>query len=304
MTNEELVKKIQEGENVRENLEALYLQNIGMINRIVARYAGIEDPEDLRQEAFLAVHRAALLWSADAGGSFITYAVYWIRQYLQRYIDNCGGVVRVPSHQMERIRKYRRIMNSYRVQFGREPEPIELMYLLNLSADQLEDLKKDVHALRIRSTAEVIGGEDEDITLEDTIPAEGDDIEDLIESIQAQELQRVLWGCVDALKQQEASVIRSRYLDKKTLKECSEAMGVSKEYIRRLEFNAMRSLRHGDNLRRLRPFLTDYGAYNAGFRNTSLSGFKRTFTSSQEYAVMNLEDAMRWGNLQGAVIQV
>lgn len=138
MTNEELAVKIQRGEDVQESLEALYLQNIGIIKKIVKKYAGIEDPEDLMQEAFFAIRKAALLWSPAAGAGFAHYAGFWIKQILLRYIDNCGGVVRVPVNQRARIQRYHRTVNRFRVCLGRNPEPMELCFALDISADQTD----------------------------------------------------------------------------------------------------------------------------------------------------------------------
>lgn len=302
MTNEELALKIQRGEDVQESLEALYLQNIGLINKIVARYAGIEDPEDLKQEAFFAIRKAALLWSPAAGAGFAHYAGFWIRQILLRYIDNCGGVVRVPVSQRARIRRYHRTVNRFRVGLGRDPEPLELCFALDINAGQLENLQRDINALRIRSTSEVIG-DDEDMSLEDTLQAAGDPIGDVVDRIQAEELQRVLWGVVDELKGMQADVIRERYRDGLTLKECGDLHGISTERIRWIENKALRAMRTGRSRRVLIPFFTESGAYATGLRG-SLAAFKRSHVSPQEHAIMYLEERMKWGNLQGAVIQV
>ena len=302
MTNEELALKIQRGEDVQESLEALYMQNIGLINKIVARYAGIEDPEDLKQEAFFAFQKAALLWSPAAGAGFAHYAGFWIKQILLRYINNCGGVVRVPVNQRARIQRYHRTVNRFRVCLGRDPEPMELCFALDINADQLESLQQDVHALRIRSTSEVIG-DDDDMSLEDTLQAAGDPIEDVVDRIQAEELQRVLWGVVDELKGRQADVIRERYRDGLTLKECGDLHGISIERIRQIENNALRAMRTGRSRRVLIPFFTESGAYSTGLRG-SLASFRRSHVSPQEHAIMYLEERMKWGNLQGAVIQV
>ena len=156
-TNEELVTMIQDGSNVKENLERLYLQNIGLIEKVIRRYSGIEELEDLRQEAFIGMVKAARLWDPEKGANFSTYYLYWIKQTVQRYIDNCVGVVRVSVSQRQRIRQYNRIINEFRVKFGRMPTALELAAALEISSDQLEDLEKDIQALRIRSTSEPIG---------------------------------------------------------------------------------------------------------------------------------------------------
>ena len=74
--------------------------------------------------------------------------------------------------------------------------------------------------------------------------------------------------------------------------------------IRQIEQDALKAMRTGRNRRALSPFYTESGAYSAGLRSISLAAFKRSHVSSQERAVMYLEERLNWHNLQGAVIQV
>ena len=289
-TNEELVTMIQDGSNVKENLERLYLQNIGLIEKVIRRYSGIEEREDLRQEAFIGMVKAARLWDPEKGANFSTYYLYWIKQTVQRYIDNCVGVVRVSVSQRQRIRQYNRIINEFRVKFGRMPTALELAAALEISSDQLEDLEKDIQALRIRSTSEPIGADTDDLTLEDTLPACGDLIEDMIEKIQHEELSSELWLCVDELKPKQAACIRGQFKDGLTLKECGDALGVSIERARRLKEEGLRELRKPRFAKRLRVFLSDRTLYSQGLNGTSLTTYKRTGTSAQERIIMWMEE--------------
>lgn len=289
MTNEELCIAIQsETGDKSELLEQLYIQNAKMIEKIIRRYQESQELDDLRQEAYFGIYRAAELWNPDKDSTFLTYAVYWIRQAITRYIGNCGSCIRVPVKRRAQIGRYNRALNSYRVRFGREPSNMELCSLLDLTLEQLKNLRNDAQALRIRSTSEPIGGEEDDITLEDTIAAAEDPVQDTIDKIQREELAAALWNCVDDLKPQQAAMIRDRYRNGHTLKECGEALGVSTERARQLERNAMRELRSARNVKRLRPYLTDQGAYTMGLQGNGITAFERK-GSSQERAVMLLE---------------
>ena len=188
MTNEELVHEYQAGN--REAIEQLYLQNSGMIEKIVRRYSGAEELEDLRQESFFGLVKAAELWNPEKGASFLTYAIYWIRAVIGRYIEECGGVVRIPSYKRALIGRYHKARNSYHVLFGSDPSDWELCAALDITKDQLKELKADVQSARIRSTSELIGGENDELTLEDMLADEADQIGDLIEKLQHEELAR------------------------------------------------------------------------------------------------------------------
>jgi len=287
MTNEQLCMMYQSGN--KEVIEDLYKNNIGMIEKIVRRYKGVEDLEDLRQESYFGLVRAAELWSPDKGGSFITYAVFWIRQAIQSYLINCGGVVRIPANRRAQIGRYKRVVHAYQIQFGRDPSERELCAVLGLRREQLEELQKDVRALRIRSTSEVIGGEDDDLTLEDTIAADGDAMEDTVERVYQQELSDELLSCVNELKPQQADIIRSRYIEGRTLSECGAVIGVSVERARAIQQQALRELRKPRYTKRLLPYLDDGTARGWSLSGTGHGTFER-YGSVQERAMIRLEE--------------
>ena len=284
MSNEELVIRIQQGGDRREELEELYKQNRGIIAKIVNRYHGSEDEEDLFQEAYFGIATAAELWKPEEGASFATYAVYWIRQVLRRYIDNCGNLIRIPVHQKDRIILYRKTIAGFRREFGRDPFPLELMRALGVSFGQLQDLIKDAQALKVRSLAEEIGEDGE--TLQEVIADPEDRIEAVLDRIEREELSALLWSLVDALEEQQAHIIRERYQGGKTLQECGDEIGCTREKARQIEAKAMRELRKRNTRNKLRPYLD---VYSIGVHG-SLNSFRYSFTSSTEYAALCLID--------------
>ena len=299
MTNEKLCIAIQSGTGDKQQLlEQLYLQNVGMIEKIIRRYGGAEELEDLRQESYFGIVKAAELWKPEKGASFLTYAAFWIRSTISRYMEECGGVVRIPSYKRALIGRYYRTLNSYRVRFGCDPSNRELYAALDITKDQLKELKKDIQAARIRSTSEPIGGESEELTLEDTLAAAGDPIGEALERMQHKQLSAELWSCVDDLEPRESAVIRSRYGNEQalTLKECGENLGVSPERVRQVEAAALRKLRKPRYTKRILPYLDDKTAYSWGMRGTGHGVFERA-GSVQERAMMRLEEIIAGTNL-------
>ena len=300
MTNEELVIEYQTGN--KAVIEQLYLQNRGMIEKIVRRYAGIEELDDLRQESFFGLVKAAELWKPENETAFMTYAAYWIRAAIHRYIENCSGVVRIPTHKRAQIGRYNKAVSSYRVRFGRDPSDRELCVALNLKSKQLEDLKKDILASQVRSTSEVIGGENDDLTLEDTIAAGGDAIEDTVEQLQRDELSDELWSCVDELKPQQAYVIRARYKGGRTLEECGTAIGLSTQRAKSIHDQALRELRKTHYTKRLLPYLDESAARSWGMSGTGYRTFLR-YGSVQERILMKLEEITGMSLYNGVELQ-
>lgn len=287
MTNEELCKRYQNGD--AQALEDLYIQNKGLIESIIKKYSALADPDDLRQESFFAIRQAAALWELSKGANFATYCAYWIKQRAIRYIYDYSGTIRAPVHTRERIRRYNNTVNAYRVKFGRDPSQNELCFALDLSRQQLDDLRRDIMTIHPRSTSEPIGEEGED-TLQDFLRDDRDPIGDVLERIHREEVHRAIESELERLPEKEASIIRKRYFKGMTLKEIGTDSGITPERVRQMEENALRKLRRPAATKRLLAYYTEGGAYSAGLRRTGLNSFRNDHTSAQERAIIRLEE--------------
>ena len=112
MDNDQLVARIRSGVDTADNMLILYEQNHGFIHKMALKYSGYAEIEDLKQEAYIGLCAAVEHYDEDKGVAFISYAGFWIKQTMQRYIDNCGGVVRLPVHAREWIAKYKKILRE------------------------------------------------------------------------------------------------------------------------------------------------------------------------------------------------
>lgn len=97
MTNEELVALIQAGVDVQENMAQLYQQNRRFITKIALPYSNTCELEDLVQEAYFGLEKAAKKFEPDRGFKFLTYAENWIRQVIHRYCQNNGNLMCNPN---------------------------------------------------------------------------------------------------------------------------------------------------------------------------------------------------------------
>lgn len=131
MTNEQLALRIKAGEDVADNMLQLYQQNMGIIKDYARKYRSMAEEEDLQQEAYFAICKAVDSYDPDKGVSFLSWAVYWIRQQLLRYCQN-NGTVRIPVHASERVRKYKAFQNAFRIHVGRYPNEREYCYYLGI----------------------------------------------------------------------------------------------------------------------------------------------------------------------------
>lgn len=287
MTNEALVNLIKAGKDTAENMLALYQQNIGMIAKVAERYKGVTDTDDLMQEGYIGLCNAVDAYDSEAGASFLHYALFWIRQAMQRYLENCGSCIRIPVPQQQRIRKYEKLQQQYLQTFGREPQEWELCRLLDVSRNVLYQIKKESANRRIQSL-DVYVGEDEETPLVDLVPDSRNDYEEVLGQIEQEQLQATIWPLVDSLPDQQAQVIRMRYQEDATLRETGKRIGVTTERVRIIQNTALRELRKPSRSNLLRPFLYDERVRSDGMKGTGARRFNETWTSATERTALEI----------------
>lgn len=291
MTNEQLAARIRAGENVGNNMAILYDQVKDFIHAMAYKYHGQGELEDLEQEGFLSLYDAIDHYEADQGVKFLTYASHWIRQRMQKYIQNTGSPLRLSAGRQEAIRKYRKFCTEFQAEQGCKPTEAELCRSLWLTLEQLREIQYDACMTAVKSLdAPIKGAEgEEDTTLGELAASATDPCEKLLDRLEQEELCSILWQCVDGLPGKQPDVIRSRYKDNMTMKQCGEVCGISIEATRQQHMKALRSLRSGENAKKLRPFLPeDAWIYSGALIGNGVERFNHTWTSSTERIAMEL----------------
>lgn len=291
MTNEQLAARIRAGENVGNNMAILYDQVKDFIHAMAYKYHGQGELEDLEQEGFLALYDAIDHYEADQGVKFLTYASHWIRQRMQKYIQNTGSSLRLPAGRQEAIRKYRKFCTEFQAEQGCKPTEAELCRSLWLTLEQLREIQYDACMTAVKSLdAPIKGAEgEEDTTLGELAASATDPCEKLLDRLEQEELCSILWQCVDSLPGKQPDVIRSRYKDNMTMKQCGQFCGISEAEVRKQQLKALRSLRSGENAKKLRPFLLeDAWIYSGALIGNGVDHFNQTWTSSTERVALEL----------------
>lgn len=79
--------------------EEMILRNQRLVHAIAQRYAGHGlDVEDLVQEGMIGLVKAVDRFDPERGVAFSTYATFWIRESIQRGLDNGARFIRIPGH--------------------------------------------------------------------------------------------------------------------------------------------------------------------------------------------------------------
>ncbi len=285
MTNEQLVARIRAGEDEAGNMLELWQQTEGFIAKLAMKYQGCTELDDLKQEGYIGLCEAVRQYDPDKGVPFINYAAFWIKQAMKRYIDNCGGVVRIPVHAREWIDKYNRVVKEYQREYGVFPSDRALCALLGVEWEKLQEIKKSVRMGQISSLSEPVAGEDEDITLYDLV-ASGEELEeDSIKKLDAVDMGRELWIAVENLSGNLPEAVKLRYRYGMTLKEVGQSLGVGVERARQIEARAMRSLRHQSRNKKFRAYYEQYLAAGP-IHHIGVESFRRTHMSEVEWEIL------------------
>ena len=110
----------------------------------------------------------------------------------------------------------------------------------------------------------------------------------VLDEIQQQELEMVIWPVVDTLTERQADAIRLRYREGMTWAEAGRCMGISLNAVREHEKNALLELRRPSRARLLRPFLYYGEIHNRGMQGTGVARFNQTWTSATERVALDL----------------
>lgn len=286
MDNEQLVARIQAGDNEAENMLQLWKQNKGFIAIIARRYSAGAEMEDLEQEGYIALCEAVQHYDPARGMSFISYAAFWIKRRMRICADN-SRTVRLSFNAGDEVRQYQKIMREYRQEYGCDPSDWELCGFLYVSREKLDRIRKATQMGNIRSLDEPVQGMDGDISLGDTVATGEDAVEVAIREIDKEQMKRELWLAVDQLPGDLPAAVRLRYENGLTLEKTGQALGVNRERARQLESKAMRILRQPHRCRTFRAYFEEYLSA-APIHHVGVSRFQTTWTSEVE------REALRW----------
>lgn len=291
MTNEELVKLIQSDINQTDNLKQLYVQNERFIHMFARRYAHNQDDiDDLMQEGYFGLCEAVKRYEDTAGVLFMSYAKFWIKQAMIKYLRNNGRTIRMAAWLHDKIIQYKKLLSTFEMEKGRKPTDEEICYCMDISQEKLDTIKQAYHNDSMQSLDAIIpGSENEDLTFGDTVRDKSVNVEDtIVDDMMEQNVKTNFWRIIgENVNEQENDVLIMRYCDNMTLAAAGKKRNLTRARMRQIEATALKKLRRA-RVRRLlsEEFEVNYAREYRG----GLTRFKNTWSSiTEEIAIRAIE---------------
>ena len=251
----ELTKRIQQGDEGA--LQKLVNANLRFVVSVAKQYQNYGVPlVDLIEEGNIGLIKAARRFDETRGFKFISYAVWWIRQHIQKAIQDNGKIVRLPSNKQGLLLKIHRANSKFLQEHDRLPDGTELAEMLGETKKNVDDTLKSIFS--VSELDEPIHEDGPTHRSEQFTVEEHTNIEDFVfESSIASEVDRLL----DKLKPMEQNILNSvfglRGETRVSMHEIARRLGMSVERVRQLRNRALMKLRSFNP-----TYLRDYMSYH------------------------------------------
>jgi len=251
--NRALVKRIQKGNRRAEG--ELCWENRRLVRYFAERgyrnSGGRLERDDLEQEGFMGLLEAAKKFDFTKGVRFSTYAAYWIRLEISRFIKNNGSPIRIPIRRLNEISHVMQAVNEYSDEENQDERIRKAAKKLDMKPANVERDLNMYQAYYQMSSLDKKIGEDEDTSVGD-MQAEDDgrSAEDYVED---EDTRNRLRAAIDSLPEREKNIVELRYGLKDgtshSLEEIGNMYGLTRERIRQIINRSLKKLRENENLR-------------------------------------------------------
>ena len=224
----------------------LVTANLRLVVMIAREYQkAFKNLLDLIQEGNMGLMEAVKNFDPYRGVRFPSYAVWWIRAYMIRYIMNDWRMVKIGTTQAQRKLFFNLQKEKDKIEAeGLTPGPKLLAQRLNVKEDEVVEMEQRL-ASRDLSVDVPIGGDDEASLLNFLQDNKQTPEEEFAETQYRELLRDKMEQFAKTLKDKELVIYRERLLNEEpvTLREIGEKYGISRERVRQIEERVKKKLK-------------------------------------------------------------
>jgi RNA polymerase primary sigma factor len=245
----ELAKRIERGD--LEAKERMINANLRLVVSQARRYQGHGlEMGDLVQEGMLGLIRAVEKFDWRRGFKFSTYGTLWIRQAIQRGLQNHGRTIRVPVHVAQRQVKVRKVESELNTKLGREPTDEEIAAITEIPLDEVIELRELGRGL---TSLDQPVSEDGEVALGDLLASERPGP---VEEVATTDREQRINAIVEQLPEDERNVIQLRFgltgEEPLTVRQTGSELGIPAKRAQQLEEQGLSRLAGSVELEDLR----------------------------------------------------
>ena len=229
-----------------EAAHALITANLRFVVKVALEYRGYGlKPLDLIQEGNIGLMVALKKFDPHKRYRFISYAIWWIRAYIQNFIIRSWSLVKMGTTQIQKKLFYKMgKIKGIAHEEHREEKIEELAQELRVKSSDIEEMQKRFAGRDLSLDATL--SFDQDMTFLDLLPDFSPDQEDLLGEREEDEVLRDdVEDALGSLSEREQFIIRHRIMadDPLTLQELGDRFHISRERVRQIEGEALKKLK-------------------------------------------------------------